>query len=161
MANFCSNCGASISGVNFCANCGTAVNGAGANTNTTNGTIPVNMNFDNTNTNGSGFFNSDTAKTVATAAGTVAGMSLLGSLLQGNKARHRMGGLPMGVMGMNMMRPPQGPCHHHGPTGHSPMWRSPMGHSNFDHGPGGRGPFGFGGGRGPGGPGGFGGPGPR
>lgn len=149
MANFCSNCGASVSGVNFCANCGTAVNEAGAANNTNNGgTVPLNMDFDNTASSGSGFFNSGTAKTVATAAGTVAGISLLSSLLGGNKRRNMMGGLgglPLGLMGMNMMRQ-NGICHHHhGPIGHSPMWRSPVCHSPLHHGPGGRGPFGFGG----------------
>lgn len=149
MANFCSNCGASVSGVNFCANCGTAVNSDGAANNTNNGgTVPLNMDFNNSGANsGSGFFNSGTAKTVATAAGTVAGIFLLNSLLGGNRRRNMMGGigsLPLGIMGMNMMRP-HNPCHHHGPMGHSPMWRSPVCHSPLHHGPGGRGPFGFGG----------------
>lgn len=148
MANFCSNCGASLNGVNFCPNCGTAVNSDSAANNPNNGgTVPLNMDFDNTNSKSGGFFNSNTAKTVATAAGTVAGISLLSSLMRGTKNRSMIGGLPLGILGMNMMRPPAGPCHHHGPTGHSPMWRSPVCHSPMHHGPGGRGPFGFG--RGP------------
>ena len=72
--SYCENCGAEMStNANFCPNCGAAVNGN-------------NVQAQNANTNQT----SDTAKTILTAAGTAAGVSLLGSALRRRRRRHMM-----------------------------------------------------------------------
>lgn len=107
---YCQNCGAEMSAnANFCSNCGAGVNG--------NTAQAQNPNANQT---------SDTAKTILTAAGTAAGVSLLGNALR-RRRRHPMHhfGRPMGP-GMHGHR-----IHGHGM--HGPMG-GPMG------GRGGRGP---------------------
>lgn len=119
---YCQNCGTELNtNANFCPNCGMSVNGTAAQQNTATG--------------------SDTARTVITAAGTVAGVSILGNLLRRFR-RHRFMPPPMG-------RPRRGPGPFGGPgRGHGPMG-GPGGPGG--HGPGGHGPMGGPGG-GPGGP---------
>ena len=83
---------------NFCPNCGAAVNGS-------------NAQAQNTNTHRT----SDTAKTILTAAGTAAGVSLLGSALRRRRRRYMMpphGGM-MGGPGMHGHR-----THGRGGKGH-------------------------------------------
>ncbi len=94
--SYCQNCGAEMStNANFCSNCGAAANGSNAQAQNTNQT-------------------SDTAKTVLTAAGTAAGVSLLGSALRRRRRRYMM--------------PP-----------HSTMMGGPGMHGHRMHGRGGRG----------------------
>lgn len=90
---YCQNCGAEMNdNANFCPNCGTAANG----------TTSQNTNISHT----------DTAKTVLTAAGTAAGITLLGSALHRRRRRHMMP--PHG----GMMCGPR--MHGHGPGGRGP-----------------------------------------
>lgn len=92
MARFCSNCGASVDeNANFCPACRAQLSGAQAQKG-----------------------GSDTAKTIAVAAGTAAGVSLLGSLLH-RRRRYLPPPVPHGPrLGPHGFGGPRGP---HGPGG--------------------------------------------
>lgn len=120
---FCQYCGSSLgdSVVNFCPNCGAAVGATNANTNTN--TNANTYTYQTQTYTDSSQQVSDTAKTVLTAAGTAAGVSLLGNLLLGGARRYpvqrhrdifsgRINPLPPMMMGG---RPPMGGPH--GPHG--------------------------------------------
>ncbi len=111
---YCQYCGTQLNtDANFCPNCGAALSGSA--------------------TQQSANTTSDTTKTILTAAGTAAGVSLLTNALRRNRRRH-----------IHFMPPPyrshaHGPMGHMGPMrpmgGHGPMGsREPMGGPG--HGPG-------------------------
>lgn len=118
---YCENCGAETStNANFCPNCGCALNGNNTQTQSNNANQP-----------------SDTAKTILTAAGTAAGVSLLGNALRRRRRRYMMpphGGMMGGPM---MGRPGMHGHRMHGPMGGRGRGPGRGGHGGMG-GPGGR-----------------------
>lgn len=94
---YCQNCGVNIDeNANFCPSCGASQKGSVSQTQQSN----------------------ETAKTVATAAGTALGVSMLSGMLRGRRRRFHVspyGGMCFGPLNRGPMR------------GHGPMGRGPRG----------------------------------